>query len=438
MARLAKSGNAAGTTAPSRVPTRAGGGAWRVKASQESLGGTGSCGHAIVGNGYSELSTVPMGTASDFVALGNLPCGTVLNITNPANGKTVQAAKQDVGSGSPGFLPVMGLYPTTVQQLGLSGGEYNVIISRADGGTLKPVRGTPAGAGDPTSTGSAGAVTPTKSGSGTSLLDVLRDLVTGDIGDLAAALAMAVAAGVKDAAIGFGDLVIVPVWHRNQQAVWYYTDNVLFPGKSSPYKAWITWPANAAFWGFGYGLLFTDPTTGSLKPASPRQSRIARHVRGAQGLPARQSLIKPGRVAEKTPKKPVPRTSKVPVKHVASLHTHRRGRPVSVTGQSQPGRSDDRQRVRPTRTGTERPVVSEVPIKQIGDLKVTAEEHKRDERIKAEAQHPANAKSYPNYPGRKRARSDSQLAARATARARAEAVRRQVRHRRDAGGPGRK
>lgn len=126
--------------------------AWRVSASQESDGGPGACGP--IGTGgmwYSELSTVPMGTASDFAALGKIPCGTVLNITNPANGKTVQASKRDVGAGS-AFLPVMGLYPATAAALGLSGGQYTVIISRADGLPLHPVRGTP-------TTQAAGAIT---------------------------------------------------------------------------------------------------------------------------------------------------------------------------------------------------------------------------------------------------------------------------------------
>lgn len=126
--------------------SRARGNAWRVSASQESDGGTGSCGP--IGSGglwYSELSTIPMGTASDFHGLGGLPCGTELIITNPANGKSVRARKRDVGAGS-AFLPVMGIYPATAAAIGLSGGQYTVIIQRADGGALHPVRGTPEGA----------------------------------------------------------------------------------------------------------------------------------------------------------------------------------------------------------------------------------------------------------------------------------------------------
>lgn len=133
-----------GGKGPTNVPGGAGPTVtgWKVIASQESDGGMGSCGP--IGSGgvwYSELSTVPQGTGSDFHALGGLPCMTALKITNPANGKSVIAHKRDVGAGS-AFLPVMGLYPETARQLGLSGGKYTVIISRPDGGPLHPVRGT--------------------------------------------------------------------------------------------------------------------------------------------------------------------------------------------------------------------------------------------------------------------------------------------------------
>jgi hypothetical protein len=400
-----KAGSPSGTK--SRVPTRAGGGAWKVAASAESLGGTGSCGHAIVGNGYSELSTTPMGTASDFKALGDIPCGTVLTITNPANGNSVQAAKQDVGAGSPGFLPVMGLYPATVTALGLTGGQFSVIIQRADGGTLSPVRGTPAGAGDSTSTATAGAATPSGSSGGSpSLLSVLGDLVTGNISDLAANLAIMVATGVKDAAVSIYDGIVAPTWHRNQEAVYWYTTNVLFPTKSSTssYKTWQTWPANAAFWGFGYGLLFTDPTAGNWKPVPPRQSRLARHVRSTQALPARQSLIKPAQVIGKTPEKPTPKTSKVAVKHVAHLNTHRRGRPVTVTDQNPITGGDVANGRQPSRPARTRAVISEVNIREVGQL---APPENGKAQSSGQTKGHSGAKSYPNYPGRLRPRTNS-------------------------------
>lgn len=118
---------------------------WHVTASAEDdpPGAPGAC-RPIQTDGYSELSTVPMGTGSDFAALGNLSCLTALKITNPANGRSVTTVKQDKGAGS-SFLPVMGIYPGTRTALGLdNSGEYHVIIERADGGSLRPVRGTPA------------------------------------------------------------------------------------------------------------------------------------------------------------------------------------------------------------------------------------------------------------------------------------------------------
>lgn len=121
------------------APAGGGGQEWLVTASAEVMGGTGSCGHAIVSDGYSELSTDPT-RALDFSALGDLPCGLELVITNPANGHSVTTAKQDVGAGS-SFLPVMGLYPDTRSKLGLSGGQFSVLIRRKDGIVLHPARG---------------------------------------------------------------------------------------------------------------------------------------------------------------------------------------------------------------------------------------------------------------------------------------------------------
>jgi hypothetical protein len=116
---------------------------WHVVASAESLGGNGAC-RAIQPHGYSELSTTPHGSSSDFSALGDLPCLTPMVISNPGNGKSVTEVKQDKGAGS-SFLPVMGLYPATLSALGLPpDSEYHVVIQRADGGNLKPVRGSPA------------------------------------------------------------------------------------------------------------------------------------------------------------------------------------------------------------------------------------------------------------------------------------------------------
>ncbi len=109
---------------------------YAVVASREVLGGQGAC-RAIQSRGYSELSTDPNASDLDFAALGKLPCLTGLYLRNPANGQEVGAVKQDVGAGS-SFHPNMGLYPQTIDDLGLDpgAGEYHIYIRRQDGAAM--------------------------------------------------------------------------------------------------------------------------------------------------------------------------------------------------------------------------------------------------------------------------------------------------------------
>jgi hypothetical protein len=155
----------------------------------------------------------------------------------------------------------------------------------------------------------------------------LTDLLTnpaGVVGDFFAIMALEL---VKGIATGIADWVILPVWHFNERAVDYYTNQILLKPKQHQYAM----PATAAFWGLGYALLFTDPDSGNLKPAPVRNSRLARHVRALQGIPARRALVKPKDVAEKTPKKPTPIQSVAPVKVTGTMSTSR-ATPVKVTG----------------------------------------------------------------------------------------------------------
>lgn len=118
-----------------RIPHFATGGTatWRnVVASAESLGGLGYHSNPIQSRGYSELS-VPPSAANAGSALGHLPYQTRMRIRSGAH--EVVAQKQDIGAGS-SFNPLMGLYPGTVSDLGLSGGQFNVSIERADGQPL--------------------------------------------------------------------------------------------------------------------------------------------------------------------------------------------------------------------------------------------------------------------------------------------------------------
>jgi hypothetical protein len=96
------------------------------------MGGLGYHGNPIQSHGYSELS-VPPNPANAGSALGHLPYLTRMRIR--AGGHQVVAEKQDIGAGS-SFNPVMGLYPGTVAELGLHGGEFRVSIERADGQPL--------------------------------------------------------------------------------------------------------------------------------------------------------------------------------------------------------------------------------------------------------------------------------------------------------------
>lgn len=97
--------------------------------------------------GFSILSA--SGRSSDKATAGQaLSPGAVwprslnLIIQNPANQKVVLAHPVDIGAGSDAILPVIGIYPQTRKDLGLTGGAFKVVIARADGGGLRPARGT--------------------------------------------------------------------------------------------------------------------------------------------------------------------------------------------------------------------------------------------------------------------------------------------------------
>lgn len=164
--------------------------------------------------------------------------------------------------------------------------------------------------------------TPAPSDSGPkSILDLLTS-PTDQIGGWLARIALNL---VKDAAIGFADVIIIPAWHWNQRAVDRY-QTAMFSDKSGKQLLWT-----AAFWGGGYWLLFTDPDQKGLTPGPARRSRLARHTRLAQSLPARQSLVKPKDVKKKTPKKPKPVESRAEVTQTGTMSTTRAQR-VKVHG----------------------------------------------------------------------------------------------------------
>lgn len=154
-----------------------------------------------------------------------------------------------------------------------------------------------------------------------SILDILTSPVD-TIGGWLAGIALNL---VKDVAVGFVDIVILPAWHWNERVVDQYQKD-MFTDKSGKQLLWT-----AAFWGGGYWLLFTDPNKPGLAPQPVRNSRIARHTRFAQSLPARKSLVKPKDVKGKTPKKPKEVTSRVTIEQTGKMATQRH-QTVKVTG----------------------------------------------------------------------------------------------------------
>lgn len=151
------------------------------------------------------------------------------------------------------------------------------------------------------------------------------DLLTAPIDTIGGWLAGIALNVVKDVGEGVVDYMLRPAWHWNQRAVMQYQED-MFNDKSGKQLLWT-----AAFWGGGYWLLFTDPNAKDLKPAPVRNSRLARHARFAQSLPARNSLIKPKDVKGKTPKKPEPVTSRAVVVATGTMSTTRT-HTVKVTG----------------------------------------------------------------------------------------------------------
>lgn len=313
--------------------------------------------------------------------------------TNPTSSATIAAVNAYNGNGG-------GSNPNT--------SYFQAVLSNAT--KLKS-----GAAGAVTTSSVAQAQTPTgNSGSLGSPLSVLSDLMNGDVSGLAATLGMAAVVGVKDMAVGLWDMVGVPLWHRNQNAVWWYWQNVLFPttgNAAAPgtFQAYQTWPINAAFWGFGYALLFTDPNAPKgqrFKIADPRKSHIAKHVRRLQSAPARRSMVKPGEVKQRTPAKPKERRSTVKVNRVGALNTVR-ARPVTVTGSVDNGDRAGRydlNRAAPARSGT-REVESSVPIDRTREI--------IRQRAKAGSARPV---AHPVNTGRQRSRPSGRVLAKAPAK----------------------
>jgi hypothetical protein len=164
-------------------------------------------------------------------------------------------------------------------------------------------------------------------GSGFSPLDALVSFATGDFQTLAGQFASLAFTMLKDTAIGIGDLLIVPWWHWNQRAVQNYWYMMTDPTQA----VWML-PGTAVFWGFGYWLLWTDPDQKGFAPQPVQRSRLARHVRAAQAVPARFDLVKPKDVGKRTIRKPKPTISRAEITQTGTMRATRVER-VTVSGQ---------------------------------------------------------------------------------------------------------
>lgn len=131
------------------------------------------------------------------------------------------------------------------------------------------------------------------------------------------------------------DYVIHPLLNWVERATaWYWTNffgSGVEPGSGFGYVL----RSNAgiitiAFWAFGYGALFTDGE--SLAPiGKASHTLLGQQFKAAEGKIARRSLIKPSEVKEKTPDKPKPKSSTVPIQRTQTFSVGRK-RAVTVTG----------------------------------------------------------------------------------------------------------
>lgn len=231
-------------------------------------------------------------------------------------------------------------------------------------------------------------------GSGFSPLDALMSFVTGDFQTLAGQFASLAFTMIKDTAIGFGDLIIVPWWHWNQRAVMNYWYNMTDPTEA----VWML-PGTAVFWGFGYWLLWTDPDHKGLAPQPAQRARLARHVRDAQGVPARFDLVKPKDVRKRTIKKPKSTYSRATIMQTGTMRATRHER-VTISGQH--------------RSLTDGGDISSVPVERAGTVRETAGGTPRGERGTREPRDEAEGVSAGTQPNAQHRTGDIPLPRRRT------------------------
>jgi hypothetical protein len=137
---------------------------------------------------------------------------------------------------------------------------------------------------------------------------------------------------IKLIAKAIWDYVIAPIVHWSERAVSFYWINFFGSGteRGSGFGYQLRNNAGAItilFWSMGYAILWSDGT--SMTPVAAHESLLGQGVKGVEGAIARRNLIKPNKVKEKTPSKPIPKESKVPIQRKQTF-TVARKRPVSV------------------------------------------------------------------------------------------------------------
>lgn len=133
------------------------------------------------------------------------------------------------------------------------------------------------------------------------------------------------------------DYVVHPALNWVERATSWYWTNFFGEGVETGSGVGYVLRSNAGiitigFWALGYGALFTDGT--SLSPVGKASNTLLGHgFKSVEGKVARRSLIKPSQVKEKTPDKPKPKLSTVPIERAQTFSVGRK-RAVSVTSGS--------------------------------------------------------------------------------------------------------
>lgn len=179
------------------------------------------------------------------------------------------------------------------------------------------------------------------------------------------------------------DYVIAPLVHWSERAVSFYWVNFFGTGTEQGSGIGYQLRNNAGaitilFWSIGYAVLWTDGSSASPVPSN--ESLLGQGVKGIEGAIARRNLTKPKDVKKKTPAKPDPKTSKVPIQRKQTFSVSRK-RPVTV-------HSEGRQRVSSQRRFQPSPVPR--PSQQRAEQKIILPPNVREkQRPKAQAPVPA-------------------------------------------------